>query len=316
MVSIIIPVYNREAIVVETLVSIQNQTYLNWECIIVDDGSSDNTFSTVTQFIQEDVRFQIVHRPKGASKGPSSCRNYGFLISKGTYIQFFDSDDIMHPDHLQEKVDRIGSNDFVVCKLQEFSGSFSEKNSLKQKFPDIVKVENIFESFATGEFYMLMMVAPLWKREAITPFMPIREDMHILEDHELYARVLFEKNKYAIINRELIYYRVGLSSLLNRFYNDVNFGLDSYFEAKKTVLELSNNPKIKLAIFKMTLALLRLAMVQKQYDSAKRCLSFCRKQRLAYSLVLKLKMIRIYFFFSLFLITKRGDTFFKSMFKI
>lgn len=316
MVSIIIPVYNREVIVIETLVSIQNQTYHNWECIIVDDGSSDNTFSTVTQFIQEDARFQILHRPKDARKGPSSCRNYGFLISKGTYIQFFDSDDIMHPDHLREKADRIGCNDFVVCKLQEFSGLFSEKNSLKPKFPDMVKVENIFESFVTGEFYMLMMVAPLWRRETIAPFMPIREDIHILEDHELYARVLFKKNKYEIINRELIYYRVGLPSLLNRFYNDVNFGLESYFEAKKTVLNLSDNPKIKLAIFKMTLGILRLAMVQKQYDSAKRCLSFCSKQRLAHSLVLRIKMIRIYFFFSLFLFTKRGDTFFKSMFKI
>lgn len=316
MVSIIIPIYNRENIVIETLVSIQNQTYLDWECIIVDDGSSDNTFSTIAEFIQEDSRFQIAHRPKEARKGPSSCRNYGFLISKGTHIQFFDSDDIMHPEHLKEKVNGIGSNDFIVCKLQEFSGSFSEKNSLKPKFPDIVKTENIFESFATGEFYMLMMVAPLWKREIITPFMPIREDMHILEDHELYARVLFQKKEYEIINRELIYCRVGLPSLLNGFYNDVNFGLESYFEAKKTVLNLSNNPKIKLAIFKMTLSLFRLAMTQKQYDSAKRCLSFCRNQRLTYTLGLRLKMIRILFFYYVFRSLGRGDTKCKRLLKL
>lgn len=316
MITIIIPVFNREQLVIETLVSIQNQTFQNWECIIVDDGSTDNTIEVIAKHIAVDHRFQLHERPKNLKKGPSACRNFAFSKSKGQFIQFFDSDDIMHPAHLERKRNNIHDNDFIVCKLQEFSGEFSAEGSLKDKYPDSQKVTNIFESFVTGEFYMLMMVAPLWKKEAITPFMPMREDLHILEDHELYARILFHNTKYAILNEELIFYRVGQSSLLHSFYNNISFGLASYFEAKKTVLRLSNNPKIKYFILKETLSLFRLALAQKQFGCAKKCLQFCAQQQLAYSFILKLKMLKIHLLFALVLLTKRGDTYLKNHFKV
>jgi glycosyltransferase involved in cell wall biosynthesis len=316
LISIILPVFNREKIVIETLESISNQSNIDWECIIVDDDSTDNSFEIIKEYVENDYRFKLVKRPLHSIKGPSSCRNYGFELSTGEYIQFFDSDDIMHQDHLLKKIKAIQDNDFVVCKIREFSGVFNEKASFKEKYSDIIKVDNIFESFATGEFYMLMMVAPLWKKSAIISFMPMRQDMHILEDHELYARILFNKNAYAIINEELIYYRVGAVSLLNSFYSNISFGLDSYFEAKKTVLKLSSTTKIKFSILKSTLSLFRMAMAQKQFNSAKKCLRFCSKYNLAYSTNLELKMIRIYILFVFVLITKRGDTSFKNYFKV
>lgn len=315
MISIIIPTYNRAHLIAATLVSIQQQSYTNWECIVVDDGSTDHTDEVLQRFVEQDNRIQYYKRPLALKKGPSSCRNYGFSVAKGAYIQFFDSDDIMHVNHLEEKRNAIGENDFVVCKLQEFSGDFCAEN-LKPKFPDAVKVDAIFEAFVTGEFYMLMMVAPLWKTTSIAPFMPFREDLHILEDHELYARILFHKKNYAIINKELIYYRVDLPSLLNSFYKDVTFGLDSYFEAKKSVLQLSGNAVVKTAIFKHTLSLFRIALAQKEFKAAERCLAFCVQQKLAHSFLLQCKMVRIYFFYYLVKWTKKGDTFFKSMFKI
>lgn len=316
LITIIIPVFNREGIVIETLDSIINQTYKDWECIIVDDDSTDNSFEIIKDYIEKDNRFSIVKKPLNFIKGPSSCRNYGFKLSNGKYIQFFDSDDIMHQDHLSKKNNAIKDNDFVVCKIREFSGAFNGKGSFERKYLDIIRVDNIFESFATGEFYMLMMVAPLWRKSSINLFMPMREDMHILEDHELYARILFHKNKYAIINEELIYYRIGASSLLNSFYSNVKFGLESYFEAKKTVLNLSSSAKIKYSILKSTLSLFRIAMAQKQFDSAKKCLQFCRKYNLAYSISLKFKMLRIYILYLFVFITKRGDTYFKKYFKV
>lgn len=315
LISIIIPVYNRELILIETLDSILSQTYESWECIIVDDESTDSSFEVVQEYVKKDTRFRAVKKPINSPKGPSSCRNFGFHISEGKFIQFFDSDDIMHKDHLLKKIKFIKNNDFVVCKIREFSGEFHELN-FKDKFLDIVKVDPIFEAFVTGEFYMMMMFAPLWKKSSLSPFMPIREDMHILEDHELYARILHKKNSYSIINEELIYYRVGGSSLLNSFYSNVRFGLESYFEAKKTVLQLSSTKKIKYSVLKSTLSLFRMAMAQKQFDSAIKCLRFCKKYKLAYDSYLKLKMLRIYILFLFVLITKRGDTYFKKSFKI
>ena len=81
-VSIIIPVYNRESLILETLNSIQQQIYKDWECIIIDDHSTDNTLSLVKEFCNEDARFSYYLRPEKKPKGANSCRNYGFLKSK------------------------------------------------------------------------------------------------------------------------------------------------------------------------------------------------------------------------------------------
>lgn len=95
LVSIIIPTFNRAHLIGETLDSVLAQTYPNWECIIVDDGSSDNTDEVVGSYVKKDPRFQYHHRPADRPKGANACRNYGFEISKGEYVQWLDSDDLL-----------------------------------------------------------------------------------------------------------------------------------------------------------------------------------------------------------------------------
>lgn len=316
MISIIIPIYNRAHLIEETLQSIKTQTYAQWECIIVDDGSTDNTVKITKQHIENDDRFQLFERPKTITKGPSACRNYAVTKAKGDYIQFFDSDDIMHPNHLELKMDAIKNNDFVVCKLKDFNGEFnSNMFSAEDNLPHIQKPENLFEAFAAGRFPM-MMVAPLWKATSLKPYLPIREDLHILEDHELHSRVLFDSKRLAIVNQPLIYYRIGEDSSTNSFYTNVSSGLTSYFEAKRTVLKLSNSEKIKLAVLKMTLGFFRMALAERDFKSATECLQFIKKENLAYSFNLRLKMTRIHFFYGIFKLLKRGDTKFKPLFKV
>src|SRR5688572_29060991 len=95
LISIIIPTYNRALMLEETLDSIIAQTYKNWECIVVDDGSTDATDKLMAEYIDRDSRFQYHHRPKDRLPGGNAARNYGFEISKGNFIQWFDSDDYM-----------------------------------------------------------------------------------------------------------------------------------------------------------------------------------------------------------------------------
>jgi glycosyltransferase involved in cell wall biosynthesis len=307
MISIIIPTFNRAHIILETIDSIKNQSYRDWECIVIDDQSTDDSIALIKDYVKNDLRFTILSRPKHYAKGPSSCRNYAFKLTRGQYIQFFDSDDIMHSNHLQEKMENIKDNDFVVCKQREFQKNFNQNLLSIDDVEDIKETNNIFESFVTGEFPM-MMVAPMWKKNTLEQYMPIREDMHILEDHELYARALFTSKKYKIVNKVLIYVRVGLTSSTNSFYNNIDYGLDSYFEAKRTILRLSNSDKIKLAILKMVLGYFRMGLSQKKYNEAKKCLNFIDKEDLCYSKVLRLKLVRIKFFYYLFKILKRGET--------
>lgn len=122
-VSIIIPTYNRADLIGETLDSILAQTYKNWECLIVDDHSSDNTQAEVSQFTNKDSRIQYHLRPGNRPKGANSCRNYGFELSKGEFINWFDSDDLMHPDFIKEKLNCIKKDnaDFVISKTLGFA---------------------------------------------------------------------------------------------------------------------------------------------------------------------------------------------------
>lgn len=121
-VSIIIPTYNRAHLIGETLDSIMAQTYPDWECIIVDDGSTDHTDEVVGSYVEKDARFQYFHRPNHRPKGANACRNYGFEKSKGAFIQWFDSDDMFMPVALETKlrVLRDEDLDYVITKSLDF----------------------------------------------------------------------------------------------------------------------------------------------------------------------------------------------------
>lgn len=315
MISILMPIYNRENLIIETLRSIVSQTYQDWECIIVDDGSTDATKKVVTQFIENDARFKLISRPDTYQKGPSSCRNFAFEISQGEYIQFFDSDDIMHKNHLLEKMNKIAENDGVICKLKLFEGTFDNNLFDFSDQEDLKSSTSFFDDFVMGKFEM-MMVAPLWKKKFIENFMPIKVHMHMLEDHDLYARALFANPNLVIINSYLIFYRKGHDALTTFFFKNISSGLDSYLQAKQTVLDLKNTTEIKLNILKQVLGYFRLGLAARQFKEAKKCLAFIDSNKLAYNGQLKLQLIRIKFLFQLIKVLKRGDFILKPFLKV
>jgi len=92
LVSVIIPCYNYGHLLHEALESVLNQTYKNWECIIIDDGSNDNTKDVAEKYIALDSRFNYIHQK---NKGLAAARNTGLLIAKGDYIQLLDADDVL-----------------------------------------------------------------------------------------------------------------------------------------------------------------------------------------------------------------------------
>lgn len=146
LVSIIIPVYNREHLIIETLSSISNQIFKNWECILVDDGSTDNSFMVMKEFVKSDIRFKLYKRSDEFLEGGNGARNYGFSLTKGRYIIWFDSDDIMHNNYLADKILKFEEQqcDFIVSKSQSwypetneyvqnnYSGNFNQSLSQDQ----------------------------------------------------------------------------------------------------------------------------------------------------------------------------------------
>ncbi|NND61888.1 MAG: glycosyltransferase family 2 protein [Flavobacteriaceae bacterium] len=118
LVSIIIPTFNRAHLLPKTLQSIIGQTYAEWECLVVDDGSNDSSKELIRRMSIEDSRISWLERPIDRYKGANACRNFGLDNAKGELVIFFDSDDIMMPTLLEEQVKsmNVSKSNFSICQ--------------------------------------------------------------------------------------------------------------------------------------------------------------------------------------------------------
>lgn len=207
--SIIIPSYNRAAIIGDTLNSILAQSYTNWECIIIDDNSTDNTELVIKEYQNNDSRFQYYKKPDSIIKGASSCRNYGFQFAKGDFIHFMDSDDLYLPDALESYKNLFSdSTDVVVAKMELIDFD----SSLKIRENEIVS-KNLFEDYFTGKvaFYVS---GPVWKRSFLLKQQQLFDDnISNLDDWDFNLRMLYQNPEMKIIDKPLIQYRINADSL-------------------------------------------------------------------------------------------------------
>lgn len=219
-VSVIIPTYNRQYLLGETLDSILMQSFNKWECIVVDDGSVDYTDELLDFYCEKDSRIKYYHRPKNRLKGANSCRNYGFEKCIGDYIIWFDSDDIMHPYHIEKKVKALSGNsfDFVVAKTQNFND-----NGFQAPYKYVKKEYGIRAS----DFILLKIhwyTYDILLRRKIGQKIKWNEKMKSWQDYNYFCKMVLitEKGKY--LDAVLTHRRLHSDSIqksLNR--NSVNF---------------------------------------------------------------------------------------------
>lgn len=219
LVSIIIPVFNRESLLPETLDSIVNQTYEKWECIIVDDGSTDSSLDVALGYAKKDNRFKVYSRPWYKKKGANSCRNYGFKLSQGEFIQWFDSDDLMMTEMIQNKIVAFKSfnSDIVVCGAGFFSSLLSNSSLDELNISLEPKTNNpAFEYFA-GNFWFGTPQAML--RRIIVSNLPyiFNERLKRNQETELYVRCLLYDFKFYYLNRADILVRQHDSSISSNY---------------------------------------------------------------------------------------------------
>ena len=118
MVTIVVPAYNSSVTLRETLLSVQNQSYQDWECIIVDDCSSDNSVEIAQMFVRNDNRFLCLQHER--NRGVSAARNTALSIAKGRYIQFLDADDAIAPAKLSSHVNYLDANKDIDLVYSDF----------------------------------------------------------------------------------------------------------------------------------------------------------------------------------------------------
>ena len=188
LISIIIPTFNRANLIGETLDSIIAQTYKKWECLIIDDGSADGTEEVINKYSSKDTRFQYHKRPIDKPKGANACRNYGFELSKGEYINWFDDDDIMLCNFLELKTRALTKNiSFVIC-----SGFTSDQTLLNQNIIDLSMQDenNLFHEYV---LFKLKILTPsiLFKKEFL-----VKERLFLTfltrgQEMEFFSRIFF-----------------------------------------------------------------------------------------------------------------------------
>ncbi|MFC4721189.1 glycosyltransferase family 2 protein [Geojedonia litorea] len=240
LVSIIIPTYNRSRFIGEALDSIISQTYPHWECLVIDDGSTDDSESVIMSYCEKDLRIQYYKRPISRIKGANACRNYGLELSQGAYINWLDSDDLMHPDKLKLQIQVLenSNSSFCICQSLVFENSIDNILGLKSRQ---LITDTPFEDFIQQKL-IIPIQAPVFNRTFLeTHKYRFDEGLQAAQEWYFFARILFEHTKYAIVEQPLDYIRKHSNNISNTNSKNKNW---HYFLAR---FQLYNDLKSKLS---------------------------------------------------------------------
>ena len=236
IVTIIMATYNRAHFIKETLISIQNQTFENWECIIIDDGGTDNTQDVIKSILENDRRFQFVKRNENYQKGLPGCRNFGLDLAKGDYIVFFDDDDIIHPDNLKIGVETLNDSGFSFCHYQKLSFEVDQPSFEKIEIVNTKTItSNDLEKVITQEIGLASCTV-LWNNDCFKTHR-FNEKLMYAEEWECYNRILSEGFCGVEIDAVLYFNRKHPNSNTAEFYNNNPIRKESKNEAILLVIK-------------------------------------------------------------------------------
>lgn len=197
--SIVIPVYNCEKTIYETLQSVLIQTYNDYEIIIVNDSSTDGTLSEINKIKDNLSNISIINNPENL--GAASSRNKGISVAKGNYIAFLDGDDVWMPDKLKKQKCIIKENNCDICCT---SYDFIDKNSQKIKNTYVIP-EHIDYKMLLKQNYIGCSTA-IVKRELLLDNPMDKNYRH--EDYALWLKLSRNGAKFTGITEPLVKYRI------------------------------------------------------------------------------------------------------------
>lgn len=247
-ITVIIPAYNGERFIRETLGYIKNQRFGQFECIIIDDGSTDKTNSVIKDSIEGDDRFTLITQK---NQGKPSSLNRGLSMAKGEYVIMLDHDDIFHDDMLDNLYDTAVSRDaeIVVCDFRNFhenTKTFSGSALSLGKLPKGVFSINDMEkdSFFSQPLYP-SCYNKLWSRKFINEHDLVFDGNAWPAEDELFETVsLLQAKRIVVLDKVLIDYRVSDDQITaNRITNYQDASFYAYQEIYKKISNSSRGKK-------------------------------------------------------------------------
>ena len=219
-VSVLSPMFNTEAFIKDCLDSIAAQTWTDFEAIIINDGSTDDSARIAASYASSDARFRLIGQP---NKGPSEARNTGLKIARGEYIAFIDSDDCVMPNYLETLVSIAKENeaDIACCGIQNIGETDNVQSIQKTERTNSNASKTTVLSAEAAAITALyqdrvpdfsawnkLFKASLWKDK----FFPA--DKSLAEDLAVIPEILLSANKVATTKPKLYLYRKHASSIL------------------------------------------------------------------------------------------------------
>lgn len=208
MISIIIPTFNRRDIIEKTLDSIKSQSYKKWECVIVDDHSTDNTSEVIKEYVVEDSRFKYLVNER--KKGAQGARNTGLYHTSAEWVFFFDSDNQLQPNCLSELISGIRDDvDVVQC----YSRVLNVDTGEVVKFYKWRNYGNIQNRLFSGEAYVDFNHAII-RRSKVMEIDGLDEDCPCMQEWDTHLR-LSKTARYSTVEKVLVDYYVGAKDAIS-----------------------------------------------------------------------------------------------------
>ncbi|MBD1420245.1 glycosyltransferase family 2 protein [Sphingobacterium chuzhouense] len=228
--SIIIPCYNQANFLGDTLASVLKQSFKNWECLIIDDGSPDNTAEIAKEWEKNDCRFKLYQKENG---GLSSARNHGLSKAKGEYIQFLDADDCLNESKLTKCYnEHVKGVQLVVTSFEHIkNGKISPPFcTLRQEYLDF---DNILLKW-DGEFSIPIHCGSFSKN--IIGNLTFNEGLKAGEDWIFWLNIFEKKPDVTFINESLVFYRLHEKSITK----NIQVMIEHKTRAQLTIFDLLN----------------------------------------------------------------------------
>lgn len=203
-ISVVMPVYNGEKYLAEAIESILAQTFIDYEFIIVNDGSTDNTLNIIEEYMQKDNRIKVIKLKK---VGLVNSLNIGIELAKGEYIARMDADDISMPERFQKQVDYLDENykiSILATYIEAIGYDKERKLKLEDWFNNTINTDNQLERIIRNcpiAHPSVMMRSDFAKKEKYSL------GYQAMEDYELWMRAVNKGYKIRVVEEKLLHYR-------------------------------------------------------------------------------------------------------------
>ena len=242
LVSVIVPIYNSEKYLNQCIESILNQSYKNFEVLLIDDGSKDGSLEICNKYALMDNRVKVYHKE---NEGIAKTRNYGLRVSSGEYVTFVDSDDYVHQDFLRVLFEAIEKNhcELSICSFSRFTDNEIIHNTMgMSKTVDQQELELLMftdENIGKANWNKLYSAKLLNNIKFI--------DICLGEDYVFNFEYIKKVKKAAVIKDELYHYRITPYSLSNISEYNRKKMMDQIISRSSVIKSIHNKDAMLLA---------------------------------------------------------------------